>query len=410
VETAGIGIAGVLFLYVFYSAVRNQWPESYVTMTDAVDNFLSTSLPRYLAFRLIPVYVTIVFATVTAGRIDASPSGVAAITVGVHILLTNFRAIIRLLGRRERSSAWMNLIAFNLLTCALLIATAFLALATRSSWSELIPSREDTLSAMWTGALAAVLAVFLRNLVVTQHPEEALFDRAREDLGPDLWSHAAQRATIHSCDTDLIRSILLAEVIQRPAWTRRIEQLKGKLIPRGTYGVAQMGSSKPITDEESIELLCQDFTNYRLPRHPEHGHVLDERFRARIEKHNPNVSFVNQVALFYDRLAGYFIAGTEAKADDGRPVIEVRETRRRGQSWEIDGTAVVFEGNVLYAAQKQGREILRNNVQADLGAPGRGEWSVSLPLAAESVVFEEEPMDEDAWSRGDSRAVKVDLD
>nr|WP_246400480.1 Gmad2 immunoglobulin-like domain-containing protein [Jiangella mangrovi] len=378
-------------------------------MTDAVDNFLSTSLARYLAFRVIPVYVTVVFVTVTAGRIDASASRAAAITVGTHILLTNLRAIVELLRRREHSSAWVNLIAFNLLTCVLLIATAFLAFRTSSTWKDLIPSQEDTVVALWTGALAAILAVFLRNLVVTQHSEDALFERARKDLGPDLWTYAAQRAAVHSSDADLIRAILLAEVIQRPAWTRSLERTKGKVLRRGTYGVAQIGSSTPITDEESIDLLCQEFASYRLPRHPEYGHLLDERFRARIEKHNPNVSFVNQVVLFYERLAGYHLEGTEAKADDGRPVIEVKELRRRGQSWEINGTAVVFEGNVVYSATARGREILRESVLADLGAPNRGEWSVSLPLAAEAVVFEEEPMDEDAWQDGDSRTVKVDL-
>ncbi|WP_147375372.1 hypothetical protein [Jiangella rhizosphaerae] len=410
VETVGIGIAGALFLYVFYSAVRNQWPESYVTMTDAVDNFLSTSLVRYLAFRLVPVYVTIVFVTVTAGRIDASASGAAAITVGAHLLLTNFRAITSLLSRREHSSAWMNLIFFNAITCAFLIAATYLAIKTRSAWNDLIPNQEDTVTALWTGALAAILAAFLRNLVTTQRPEDALYDRARNDLGPDLWRYAAQRSAVHSCDTALIRSILLAEVIQRPAWTRRLERLKGKILHRGTYGVAQMGSPKPITDNESIDLLCQEFASYRLPRHAEYGHVLDERFRARIERHNPNASFATQVIQFYERLAGYYLEGTEAKADDGRPVIEVKETRRRGQSWEINGTAVVFEGNVLYSAKARGREILRASAQADLGAPSRGEWSVSLPLAAEAVVFEEEPMDEDAWQLGDSRTVKVDLD
>ena len=54
------------------------------------------------------------------------------------------------------------------------------------------------------------------------------------------------------------KATILTESIQRPRWFRRLERLKGILFPRGTYGIMQVRSSRPIGDRRSIERALQE--------------------------------------------------------------------------------------------------------------------------------------------------------
>jgi hypothetical protein len=45
---------------------------------------------------------------------------------------------------------------------------------------------------------------------------------------------------------------MIVENLQRPKWFRRLETLKGSVLKAGTYGIMQVRSDDPLTDEESV--------------------------------------------------------------------------------------------------------------------------------------------------------------
>ena len=101
------------------------------------------------------------------------------------------------------------------------------------------------------------------------------------------------------------------------------------------------------------------------------------------------------------------IATTEAVGLDGRPLIEVTAFNLSGQSLHIEGTAVVYEGNVMVrVVDRDGRTNI-SNVQASAGGPQRGVWStdVAVSHSALRVIVGQEEMEEAAASRSSREVI-----
>lgn len=102
------------------------------------------------------------------------------------------------------------------------------------------------------------------------------------------------------------------------------------------------------------------------------------------------------------------IAGTEQLADDGLPLIEVRSLSREADQVTLDGTAVAYEGTVLFEVTDPTGEVLTTTfTTASTGGPLRGEWDVSVPLppGATGLVVRQEEMEEGALTAGRRRVV-----
>lgn len=102
------------------------------------------------------------------------------------------------------------------------------------------------------------------------------------------------------------------------------------------------------------------------------------------------------------------IAGTEQLADDGLPLIEVRSLSRRGDQVTLDGTAVAYEGTVLFEVTDATSEVLTTTfTTASTGGPSRGEWDATVPLqpGATWLVVRQEEMEEGALTAARRRVV-----
>jgi hypothetical protein len=392
-QAVAIGAAGALLLHVFYRSVKHRWPENYSTLRGTLESSVSGGVLPYLMFRMAPAYLVGVFIGVTANRLHA-PATSALITLAlVHVMSTNGLASVRLMRTSNPEERLTSLLLYYAIASALVVAAVGLAGWTYRAWTSLIPKPADVVLALWTGLAAAVVAAYIQSFGSTEPSVDELARRARRDVGSDLLAYTEAAANRMNCDPDLLRAIVLAEALQRPAWVRRLERLKGVVFKSGSYGVAQAQAPAPITDEESIDALASKFAGYFPERSPEYGALLSTRLDAEVERHNRKVAFVQMVRSMYDELQGYARAASDARAHDGRPVVEVTQIERQGRSWLLSGTAVVYEGTVQYRADGPNGTVAEGHAQATAGGPSRGRWKLKLPIESRQATLHPEPMD-----------------
>lgn len=405
--TAGL-LAGI-FLTIFYSTVGQRWPENYSSLQKALDSYISDNFAKYLAFRAIPIYLTGAFAAVTVERLGGSVQATLAVMLVVHLSMTTVRASIRLFRGRAARARRPTLLLLHLCISLICAGSTIAAGLTYPLARGFIPAPKELVTAAWTGVFVAVLAVFAQRAGAFGYSREGRLARARGDIGPDLWAYVADAAAKYDCDPDLIRAIVAAESLQRPGWVRRLERMKGKFVGQGSYGIAQITSSIPLTDEDSVDLLCQAYAGYYPERNKQYGSILQSRIKARVEDHNVDPIFVELVCELHRELQPYAIFHSEALALDKRFTIEVLAVERDGHTWTIRGTASVYEGNLLLTSELADGSVERGNTSATVGAPARGEWSTRVPLNVRSLWLSEEQMEESPPHADERRTVLVDL-
>lgn len=232
-----------------------------------------------------------------------------------YVIATNGRAAFAASSSTAQDPRPRSLVLYYA-DASTLVALAVLASAlTYSLWSPLIPQPSEVVLALWTGAIAAVLAAYVQTFRRREPEPDELVARARNDMGEVLWQHAEESAWQHDCDPDLIRAIIVAEVAQRPDWLRRLEYAKGRFFPQGSYGVAQIRAAQPMSETESIDALAASLAGY-YPERDQYGSPRWERLAHRLESHNRKVAFLEMVRDVLAVLQPYPVKAAEATAPD----------------------------------------------------------------------------------------------
>lgn len=416
-ETLVGAVLGATFLFVFYRVVRFRWPESYFGASDTAALAVSASPLRYSLFRWGPVFVTCLFVSVAVDRAGGKNVASALSAAGSHALLTNGRALVlwlfsaRSLRRHRTPIALVRAVGV-----AGAVIVAWLATAVGSYIDFVVPDLDELAATLWTAALAGVAGAFVLE-IGRKHPigEDELMRYSRERIPDELWEAATRISERYAADVHVVRAVMMVENLQRPAWFRRLERLKGRISRRGTYGIMQMLSTGPISDEESIERAVRDRLSRVSVRLDGRGdHVLIEEFA---NSYNPTPNFVSLMPHAYwasedaDRERPWRRRLESSQvAPDGRPVVEVDVTGREGRI-ELAGTAVMSEGELLIEVYGASEVLLQRTIQASAGVPGRGEWSAWIPRPwnAEVVIVRPAPMEETPVERLRTQTVTVVL-
>ncbi len=244
---------GFLFLSVFYQAVKTDWPESYFGAGDVSAYEISMTPLRYALFRFVPVYVTCVFVAVALDRRE-SFGAVGAVILGVgHGSVTLGTALVvwaRSDARQRPSRTSIALIRAVVFAGVIVVALA--AAVTRDVLAAFVPPIPDLVAAFWTAIFAGITGAFLVRISRGALGEYGLVTRSLSELPPRLLDLASQIAKETAADDILVQAVMVVENVQRPKWFRTIERLKSRVVRRGTYGIMQVASDHPLSDEESI--------------------------------------------------------------------------------------------------------------------------------------------------------------
>ena len=383
--TVILGLLGAGFLHVLYTAMRSQWPESYMSVRTALDNAPRSSALRYMLFRSLPTYAVGCLLAITVERLGGNALIALVCMCVPYALVNDGRALWRLRrGGAGRGPVLWFYYVFNLVLIAGLVALSYL---TYRWYADFVPDPDELIFAVWTAVFAAVLATAFQQLLRSPALSvEQKLAAARRDIGEDTWEHVNRAALEANCEPVLMQAIVAAEALQRPRWMRRLERAKGRLVPAGSYGVAQMTASYPLSDAQSVEALCQEHAGY-YPARSSAGWVREPLLEARIEKHNSNPVFVSSVMEFYRHLTPWAQYHSATISYDGRHHIEVISVQRVGDQFEIHGSGAISNAQ-LCAAYDEGEGWCTPVAIQVLGERRQG-WQTHVPLEATRVTFYE---------------------
>jgi hypothetical protein len=111
-------------------------------------------------------------------------------------------------------------------------------------------------------------------------------------LDGDLISYAKSQAHAAGVDEDLVVAVMVVEAIQRPEWLRRLERLLARLLRRGTYGIMQVGSRRPLSDRESIDAAIQGPLSGVLLDRDQHGWAKRDSVGPAVRNYNSDPAFI----------------------------------------------------------------------------------------------------------------------
>lgn len=301
-RTALIGVLLFASLQIFYAVMRSEWPKAYSGGVASVERFVSRSPLRYSLYRFGPVVALSAFAAVTASRSQASVGGVLAIGVGLHLALTSGRALVTI-GRwidRPQLVVLHLFVSVGVITCTVAVWRHY------PLFDPYVPSADDVVTSLWTAGIGAVLAAYLLRREPKGSSDRAEFSRSRKQVGERLLARIDLDSLEYDADASLMKAIVLSENLARPSWVRRLERNLGRFesFKRATYGVAQISSDHPISDEESIDELVRrwagrhvdwEYGNGFGPSMPD-WHSMERLLK---ELHNGDNQQVDQIASFY---------------------------------------------------------------------------------------------------------------
>jgi hypothetical protein len=381
----GFGTFGSLLLHLIFRLLKSDWPTNYSDMKNVVDSASQRNAWVYMLMRFVPMYlVSVLVASLVesaGGRIK-----VALLTcAGLHVFLTNFRPQIV----RRAFSASRNrpryLMAFCSSLASILVAT-ILAAVTWFYWIPVLPKPDELVQAIWTSLFVGLVVMLLRSVGTFEDSLEKRIERAKKDLGEDLQRVIQLDASENGVSVEFIQAIILTECIQRPRWIRRIERVKGRISGPGTYGVAQVTSPEPISDELSIKMLCKNHAGYHPAVHESHGYNRT-LLKVRLEAHNPDPVFVEQATEIFDSLIPDVLDSSESWAADGRKLIEVLSLRRQGGNWVIElSLGPAWQGLYMTAVTRDGMEEF-SNIDISSDSKIRRFAEVALPVSVLWIEF-----------------------
>jgi hypothetical protein len=304
-EVLGV-FGGFSFLWLYFRAVAIRWPESYFRLGSTLENVIASGPLRYVAFRFIPVFVTCLFVAVSVERAGGRPGITVALVVALHLVsTTGWAAALVLSGRRFRSRRVPLMAAYAAISFGVVTAAA-LPLAFHRELAPVVPDPAELNATLWTAGLAGVAGAYITQLGLRRGERVARsIQRSKASIDPGLWQVAITEARRHGVNPNVVFAFMVVENLQRPAWFRSLENRFGRWWGRGTYGILQVPSDAPISDQESIA----QFIRQRLAPVPE----LQETWVPEGEYYTePELDDVRRVAVSHNHDGEYADSVVEA--------------------------------------------------------------------------------------------------
>jgi hypothetical protein len=205
-------------------------------------------------------------------------------------------------------------------------------------FEAMVPTPTQWLQAIWLAGLTGIAVATLLKFAQTERPIGDLVRRSRKDLRPELLEKARELAIQSDTDPRVVEAVILVENLQRPAWIRRIERALGRFRPVASYGVMQVQSATPLTDEQSLELGIRRFlAGVQLPGHQWTDKGVINRTTAtavkQIESFSPSKAWRELVWKVLEELSppeGFpieytYVSGSTMVSPAQAPALEVRE-------------------------------------------------------------------------------------
>ena len=302
VFTVIVSITCSILLWGIYRGISSKWPESYTSIESQFDELIRFNPVRsILLFRGAPAFLITLMMAVIIERRSGDVWIAYCILIILHIGQTHLQAIWRLITDPRPNGGMVFLL--HILSIVTVIIFAALAIVSRRNLDSIIPSEKELISGAWTALFFAVIAVTARAILSPREVSgRARVEMLMADAGAKVWNSLSRECRNEAFLESVARAIILAEVEQRPKWLRNVENLKGLIFRSGTYGVAQVSSSYPINDEQSIVRLVNFLREKRISSFYD---IHDSDLRSILLEHNPDERHVGRVIEIYEMCRYY---------------------------------------------------------------------------------------------------------
>ena len=259
-SSAALGLVAALVLHFVYRLIQSNWPTSYYALSDYW-SYVKALLPsRYLLFRFGPVVLISLFGAHQMRTAGWPVWPFVATTAAIHAGTTSLRAAWRVVRYRQDGDRNAPLVMLHLVSAAAIAVTCVAAaLLTATDLAVLVPDYDSIKNELWAAALASVLTfAFFRAIQAPQRTLAELIKSQRQRISPQLFEYARAMADHWGLDYHAVETVILTESIQRPKWYRLGERIKGLVFRKGTYGIMQVQSPRPLNDRQSIDLALRE--------------------------------------------------------------------------------------------------------------------------------------------------------
>ncbi|OGM76133.1 hypothetical protein A2210_02890 [Candidatus Woesebacteria bacterium RIFOXYA1_FULL_40_18] len=257
-----------ILLKLFYKSFELTWPELYFATNDKTALFVSVSFRRFLMFRFLPPFVLIIFGLSVFLRDFGFRANlyVSLISISVYLINHDVKAIYQILTKSDKVKTYFNLwfqIILHLFVVVLMlvlgVVSAYIVSSNLFSITKILPTFQGLADNLWSSLIAVLLAVYFKEIFSHEGlSQDILYRRSLETIPPKLLNLIESESKKHNADENLVKAVCVAENLQRPKWVRKIENIKAFLRLYGTYGIMQVRSNKPISDEESIKVAIRE--------------------------------------------------------------------------------------------------------------------------------------------------------
>lgn len=378
------GLVCTLCTLGFYQLLRVDWPMVYFDIDDGLSRIVSSTLPMFLVYRLVPPALLV---AVTVGILQSEKIGYswaaaisAAVLYTVFAVLTGGRRASKSSGvLRNRYTLWLGIsVSVGILGSLLGVILAEVA-------SPALPDVSVLGEALVTAVLIALL-------VAAGERVKGLYGDGTSKIRKSIEKYSREVQSLvdlskrEEIDPYLMPSIFLAEQLQRPVWFQRLEVVFGRFgveMTTGPFQVRRGGDSRLSSWTEEIKTYFETSPAVALAKSKsgaasviQYGGYLDDTFRKMVfALHNDSAVFVDMSLVCYDVL-------DSGQMDVSVPLVEVGGVTLYCGSANVSHARLGFLEVELYLsglAQEQWR--------LDFASPQRS-WTETLRIApAETVVL-----------------------
>lgn len=296
------GLLAALALNLIYGRIQSEWPENYFSLTDYWSYVKALVPSRYIVFRFGPVVLIGLFGVRQLDALGWPVWPFAAVTFAAHVGVTSLRAVWRIARFRRAGERSAPLIVLHLATASAIAVCLAGSTLVSGELSLLVPDLESIRDGIWAALFGSMLAfAFIRSTRAPQRTLDEVIAATRRRINPELLNYAWHSAHERGLDTGVVETVLLVEAIQRPKWFRRLEWLKGRLFRRGSYGIMQVQSQRPIGDRTSIDLaLDAHRAAFETTPSSEPGHYT--QVSDQLRSYNASPAFLELADDIYDEI------------------------------------------------------------------------------------------------------------
>lgn len=292
-----------------YEYYKLTWPERYFGPEDKANLFISTSPLYYSTFRLLPVFVSIlvthgVFYKASIAVHDPihiyHPAVLGFITAFLYAFVTDGKVILLLAVKSSNVEIFINKVLQYFLHLSALIILPLIGVgagyaAMNKEVLRFLPELYGLVDNIWAAFFTIIL--FFAAKGVINKPKEVNIDEAIKKsaakISTEIYSLIESLSRKHKADEVLVKAICIAENIERAKWVRRLENVVGLFRRSGTYGIMQVQSPKPISDEESVkQAIEKHFTGTENMDFP-------QKMKT-VESYNSNNKYISLVEAIYN--------------------------------------------------------------------------------------------------------------